>query len=404
VRAALRPFSIPVFRALWVATALSNIGTLMHQTGAAWLMTTLTQSPVLVGLVSTAATLPVFLVGIPAGVWADRLDRRKWLIATQSWMLASAFVLAVATHFKIVTPVLLLVATLSLGFGLALNMPAWQAMVQDLVPREVVPAAVSLNSIAFNLARSIGPALGGVLIAATGTATVFFLNALSFLGPVAVLARWRGGGAAPQRADTGMWQAMGEGWRHVWGSEPLRAPLIRVVVFVVCASAVSAMAPLLARDELGLEATGFGLLLTGFGLGSVFGAVMLPALRTRFGVERVVLAAKICYGAAVLALIVAEGFGVAVAAFALAGISWTGVLVNMNVAVQFSAPAWVRGRAMSFYLLMFQGGFALGSAMGGVLASMIGLRLAYAVVGVCVVASLAIDFRLPLAKTGEGSD
>ncbi len=386
----------PVFRALWIATVVSNFGTLMHATAAAWLMTSLTTSPLLVGLVASATTFPVFLVGLPGGVLADRLDRRKWLIATQSWMLLAAAALGVLTLAGMITPWGLIGLTFLMGLGMALNLPAWQALVQDVVVREHVPSAVSLNSISFNLARSVAPALGGWLTAVIGAGAVFLVNAGSFLGTVAVLLWWRGGG---RPVVTQSWlAALGEGFQFVTGERRMRAPLFRAGSFVLFASGTTAVLPLVARNELQLPAWGYGLLLAVFGVGSVIGALAVPRLRARFGVERVVSGAHALFALAICGLAASYNFWAAGTAMGLAGLAWTGVLVNLNVTVQLLAPAPIRGRVMSFYLLTFQGCFALGSALAGGLGSWLGLHGALWACGVGMATAWLLRVWLPLSE------
>ncbi len=372
----------------------------MHATAAAWLMTTLTTSPLLVALVQTAATAPAFLVGLPGGVLADTLDRRVWLLVTQTWMMIVTVALGLLTIYGVVTPAVLLGATFFLGIGMALNLPTWQAMVQDVVSREQVTSAVSLNSISFNLARSIGPAVGGWLTGAVGAGVVFLLNAGSFLGPVGVLATWRR--ARPERKPRRpLGSVFAEGGRFVWGDRRVRSAMVRATLFVLCASSVGALLPLFVRDELMLPVAGYGALLALYGAGSVAGALALPHLRGRFGVERIVGTANVIYAGAILGLAAAPNEWTAGVAMVVAGLCWTGMLVNLNVTVQMAAPEAVRGRAMSFYLLTFQGSFAVGSAVAGGLAGGLGLRGALMVCGGAMVAGWLFRGWLPLGGDGE---
>ncbi len=393
------PLRIPIFRSLWIATVVSNVGTLMHATAAAWLMTSLTSSPLLVGLVSSAATFPVFLVGLPAGVLADRLDRRKWLIFTQSWMMLATAALGVLTVMGLVTPARLVGLTFLLGLGMALNLPTWQALVQDIVSREHVASAVSLNSISFNLARSVGPALGGWLTAAVGAGAVFLINAISFLGTVGVLLCWRNN-HQPLHPESGWLASLGEGFRFVTREKRMRAPMVRVGSFVLFASGATAILPLFARDELGLPASGYGMLVTAFGVGSIGGALLAPRMREELGVNRVVSLAQAGFALAVFGLALSGTALAAGAAMALAGVCWISVLVNLNVTVQTIAPSKFRGRAMSFYLLTFQGCFALGSALAGGIGSLAGLRGALGVCGAGVVSAWFAARWFPLTALG----
>ncbi len=361
-------------------------------------MTTLTSSPLLVALVQTAATAPALLVGLAGGVLADTLDRRVWLILMQVWMMLVTAALGLLTVFGMVNPAILLGLTFLLGVGMALNLPSWQALVQDVVAREQVASAVSLNSISFNLARSVGPAVGGWLTGAFGAGVVFLLNAGSFLGTVGVLAAWRR--PRPERkARRSLRSVFAEGGRFVWSDRRVRSAMARAALFVLCASSVGALLPLFVRDELGLPVAGYGTLLALYGGGSVVGALALARLRTWFSVERIVGVANLIYAGTILGLAAAPNEWLAGVAMVVAGVCWTGMLVNLNVTVQMAAPEAVRGRAMSFYLLTFQGSFAVGSAVAGGLAGVVGLRGALVVCACGMVAGWAVRGWLPL---GEG--
>jgi len=266
------PLAEPAFRALWIAALASNVGYWMQNVGAVWLMTRLSSSAVLVALVQTATSLPVMLVGLPAGALADVVDRRRLLLVTQTWMLASAAALALLTLAGLATPWLVLAFTFLLGLGNAVNAPAWQAVIPELVGPEQTSAAVALNSVQFNIGRALGPALGGLLVAVAGPEAVFALNALSFLGVIFVLWRWR----RPEQDVIGGGErvlgAIGSGLRYLRHAPPLRAVLYRTSLFILPASALWALLPLVATRELGLGATGYGVLLGGLGAGSIGGA------------------------------------------------------------------------------------------------------------------------------------
>ncbi len=361
-------------------------------------MTSLTDSPLVVGLVQTAATAPALLVGLPGGVLADTLDRRRWLMVTHALMLVATAALGVLTLLGLVNAALLLALTFLLGTGMALNLPSWQALVQDVVAREHVASAVSLNSISFNLARSVGPAVGGWATGVFGPGVVFLANSLSYLGMIGVLAGWRR--PVPERKPRRpMRAALAEGARFVWREPRVRSAMARSAMFVLCASSVGALLPLLARDELGLTARGYGTLLAMYGLGSVAGALAFPWLRERLGVQRMVGVANGCYALALGGLAVAPSEWTAAVALAFAGVCWTGMLVNLNVTVQMAAPEAVRGRAMSFYLLTFQGAFAVGGAVAGGLASVVGLRVALGICAGGMLIGWAVRGLFPLGET-----
>jgi MFS family permease len=270
------PLREPLFRALWIAAVASNVGTWMEDVGEAWLMTSLTSSTLLVALVETAGSLPVVLLAIPSGAFADLVDRRRLLLITQAWMLIVAATLGVLTVTGHTTPWLLLTLAFALGLGAAANAPAWEAITPELVTRDELPAAVTLGAVAFNVARAIGPALGGLLVAAIGSGAVFLLNAVSFLGVIIVLYRWRRPVEKSNLPPEHVLGALRAGLRYVRHTPTIQAVLVRAATFILCASALWALLPLVARRGLGLSAAGYGVLLGCIGLGGVTGASFLP--------------------------------------------------------------------------------------------------------------------------------
>jgi len=373
---ALAPLARPVFRALWIAALVSNVGTWMQSVGAVWQVGTASGSPALVALVQTAVSLPIVLLALPAGAAADVVDRRRLLLATQTWMLVSAAALCVATLLGLASPLVVLGLTFLLGLGTAANAPAWQATIPELVGGRLLAPAVALNSAGFNIGRAVGPALGGLVVAAAGPAAVFGLNALSYLGVLAVLWRWRRCPQDELGAGEQVLGAIGAGVRYVRFAPLLRAVLVRTALFILPASALWALLPVVARGRLGLDATGFGLLLGALGLGSVAGAVVLPRLRRAVPIDRRVVATTCLFALATVALAVVGSPVLVWLAMVLAGMAWLAILTSFNVAVQTAVPRWVRARALAVYLLVFQGGLAAGSALWGVVAGRVGERTA----------------------------
>jgi len=373
---ALAPLARPVFRALWIAALVSNVGYWMQSVGAVWQVGTVSGSPALVALVQTATSLPIVLLALPAGAAADVLDRRRLLLTTQSWMLVSAAALCLATAAGLASPTVVLTLTFLLGLGNAANAPAWQATIPELVGGRELPAAVALNSAGFNIGRAVGPAIGGLIVAAAGPAAVFGLNAVSFLGVLAVLWRWR----RPPHDDLGAGEqvlgAIGAGVRYVRFAPLLRAVLVRTALFILPASALWALLPVVARGRLGLGATGFGLLLGALGIGSVAGAVALPRLRRAVPIDRRVVGATCVFALATVALATLGSPLLVGLAMVAAGMAWLAILTSLNVATQTAVPRWVRARALAVYLLGFQGGLAAGSALWGVVAGRLGVRMA----------------------------
>jgi MFS family permease len=391
----------PLFRALWLAAVASNVGTWMHNVGADWLMTTLAPSPLMVSLMQTAENAPLFLLALPAGALADIVDRRRLLLFTQGWMLVAAIALGLLTLFGLTTPWVLLLLIFALGLGSALNAPAWQAIVPELVPRSELASAVSLNSVAFNIARAVGPALGGFVVAAVGSWAVFLLNSLSFIGVLFVLYRWRREPSESISPTERVIGAMRAGVRYVRHEPELRAVLVRTGVFVSCASALWAMMPLVARQQLGLGALGYGVLLGGLGAGAILGAFILPAIRQQVSINLLIICGTIMFAVATAVLATVRNFALLSIVMIGGGIAWMALMSSFNISVQTLVPAWVRARVLAIYLLVFFGGMALGSACWGVVATHIGISNALLCAAVTLLAGLVFAYFFPLHVGGE---
>lgn len=391
------PLQDPLFRGLWIASVISFTGTWMQNLVTGWLMTELTMSPMRVSLLQVANSLPVFLIALPAGAVADMLDRRLLLLATQTWMVMAAATLGIITLTSTVTPWILLVFTFLLGLGAVMNDPAWQAITPEIISGEQHASAVALNSAGFNVARAIGPAIGGMIVAAAGAGIAFLLNAVSFLGVIFFLYRWK---RSPVEAPAGPERVLGSirtGLAYARSSPAVRSLLVRTLVFSFAASAFWALLPLVARPH---GAVGYGLLLGCFGLGAVAAAGVLPRLRRRMSVDALVAAATAVFALVTLACGYFSAFAVLCALLFAGGSAWIAVLAALNVTAQTMAPAWMRGRALSVYLLVLQGGLAAGSLLWGSLASSHGMSLAFASAATALLAGLAVSPRYPLGATG----
>jgi len=397
------PLSDSLFRALWIAAVASNIGTWMHNVGADWLMTSLAPSPWMVALMQTAETAPFFFLALPAGALADIVDRRRLLLYTQAWMLVSAVSLAALTFFGLTTPWVLLLLIFALGLGSALNAPAWQAIIPDLVPRSELTAAVSLNSVAFNIARAVGPALGGILVAAVGSWAVFLLNSLSFVGVILVLYRWKREPVESISPTERIIGAMHAGVRYVRHHPDLRTVFLRTAVYVSCASALWAMMPLLARKQLGLGAFGYGVLLGGLGLGAIIAAFILPTLRRRLSVNALIICGTIVFAVGTVMLATVRLFPVLCLAMIGTGVSWMSLMSSFNISVQTIVPGWVRARVLAIYMLTFFGSMAVGSAVWGVIATHIGISPALLCAAATMIAGLGAAYFFPL-RTSRALD
>jgi len=399
------PLRQPEFRDLWIANFLSNLGTIMHGAAAAWLMTTLTDSALLIGLVQTAASLPAFLLGLAGGALTDLVNRRRLLVGAQLWMMATAGLMALMAWKGDLQPWQLLVLLLLLGMGSAIHLPGWQTLLQDLVTRDKMSAAVSLNSISFNLARAIGPALGGFLVGAFGAAWVFALNAFSFVAVLGGL--WRvPTHLVPQskgRATPGaILRSLGEGWDFLRGSPHLLGILLRSSFFMLTGSGVWALLPMVARDHLGTGATGYGILLSAFGVGSVIGAIFIPTLRRRLPLDAMVAVSLLIFSACVVVVGLGRSTPLVAGAMLVAGLFWIMVAVNHNVSVQMCSPDAVRGRMISFYLITFQGSLALGSWIVGWVADMAGIGFAVTLSGVLSACGVLLIPWFPLVHPNRG--
>ncbi|MGH9515238.1 MAG: MFS transporter [Terriglobales bacterium] len=389
---ALAPLREPLFRSLWIAAVISYTGKWMQMVGAAWLMTQLTSSPFMVGLVQAAIMLPVFLVILPAGALADMVDRRRFLLFTQAWMVAAAASLGVLTLLGYVTPWLLVLFTFLLGLGAVVNDPAWQAITPEVASPQNHATAVTLNSAAFNVARAVGPALGGFVIAATNSGVAFLMNAAGFFGVILFLYRWKRPKVEP--AITGrITQSLLAGLRYVRSAPTVHCVLIRTAVFSVGASSVLALLPIIARPY---GASGYGMLLGVFGLGALTGAGLLPRLRVKLSVDGLVAGAIVLFALATFGAGRTQNFGwLAIILFA-AGIAWIGIVACLNVAAQLMTPNWMRARAISMYLLVLQGGMALGSAGWGALATKYGVPITMLCSAATLIAGLATVRRFRL--------
>ncbi len=400
----LAPLQRRVFATLWLATVASNVGTWMNDVGAGWLMTTLAPSPTMVALVQTATTLPVFLLALPAGAIADIFDRRRVLLTVNLVMAVAAAAMTLLVATDAMTAELLLVFTFLLGAGAAFMAPAWQAIVPGLVPREELSAAISLNSVGVNVSRAIGPALAGVLIAAVGLYAPFLINALSFIGIIAALWLWRGEMHGDSRLPPErVLPAMVAGLRYARRSRPLQRTILRAVAFFVFASAYWAMLPLIARDVLGGGSGLYGLLLGCIGAGAVGGAVMLPKLRRRIEINRLVLFGALGTAAAMAAMSTVPSAAAAALAALLAGASWIAVLSSFQVAAQTALPNWVRARGLSLFLTAFFGAMSGGALLWGLVASQIGVAPTLLVAASALAVAAIVSLRIRLQK-GDGAE
>ncbi len=401
---AFAPFAQIAFAVLWTATVASNVGTWMHDVGAAWLMTELSPSPLIVAAVQASTTLPMFLFALFAGALADIVDRRRLLLVVNLALAGAAVALAVLTAAGQMTPALLLAFTFVFGTGAAFIAPAWQAIVPQLVPRDALSPAIALNSMGINVARAIGPALAGVLIVAAGAAAPFAVNAVSYVGIVVALLWWR----PPPRPETTLPRerlggALVGGLRFALASDALKATLVRAAAFFLFASAYWALLPLVARSVLSGGPGLYGSLMGAVGAGAVAGAFLMPWLKARLGADRLVGAGTIGTALTLAVFAVVREPAAALAVSLLAGASWIAVLANLNVSAQTALPDWVRARGLSVFIMVFYGAMTAGSLLWGQIANAAGIPAALLAAASGAVLAIPLTWRFKLLQ-GAGTD
>jgi len=396
---ALSPFRHRVFRDIWFANVFSQFGGLIQTVGASWLMLSIAASSEMVTLVQTSTSLPIVLFALVAGALADNYDRRRMMLLAQIFMLLVSILLAAAAYFGLITPWLLLLLTFLIGCGQAFNAPAWQSSVGMMVPREDLPTAVAMNSMGFNIARSVGPALGGLIVAAFGAAVAFAINAFSYLGIIGVLLRWRPAAEPRLLPRERLWTAIQAGLRYVAMSPNISSTLLRGFVFGFGASAVTALLPLVARDLVGGGPVTYGLLLGAFGIGAVGGAFSTHRLRASLRNESIVRLALVVFGAAAALTAVSRWLLLTIPGMLLCGAAWVLALSTFNATVQTSAPRWVVGRALSQYQVVTFGGIALGSWIWGLATERYGLSAALAASTLVMLVGIAMGRRFALRQT-----
>ncbi len=398
---ALSPMRYPVFRSVWFASLLSNFGALIQSVGAAWLMISIARSADMVALVQASIALPIMLLSLVAGALADNRDRRVVMLGAQCFMLVVSVALAACASAGLITPWLLLLFTFLIGCGSAFNAPAWQASVGDMVPRAELPGAVALNSLGFNIARSVGPAIGGAIVAVAGAAAAFAVNAASYIALIVVLARWH-----PIRTDEilpreSLGTAIAAGIRYVWMSPAIRTVLLRSAIFGAGASGLLALMPLVAKDQLGGGPLEYGLMLGAFGVGAVGGAIGAAKLRRTFSTETIVRMSCVAFAVAATISGLSPYLPATLAGLLLAGAGWVLALATFNVAVQLSAPRWVVARALSLYQMAAFGGIAGGSWLWGVVAERESVTFSLMVCAVVLLACAILGAWRPLAQSKD---
>ncbi len=389
---ALMPLRHAVFRSLWIANVVTALGTWMQNTGAGWLMTSLSPDALSVSLVQAATIFPVLLLALPAGALADTIDRRLFLIGTQVWTMCAAVALAGLTYAGLINATGLVALTFAIGMGSAMYQPAWGATVPEVVPRHDLVQAIALNGIGFNLARALGPALGGVLVLFGGPALAFALFAASFLASIGVLLAWRRKAKRSVLPREHLLSAMRAGMRFARHTPAMQAAMLRAIAYFLPSAAPWALLPLVVREQLGLGAGSFGLLLGMMGIGGVASGMLLPMLRGRAGRDATTFGSSLFSCAGMACIASSHHWALAGLGMMLFGVGWVAAASTLQAAAQLVAPPWVRARALGIYQLGFNGALAFGSMLWGWCGDALGLQPTMAIAALSI-ASLALAVR-----------
>ncbi|MEY4139758.1 MAG: hypothetical protein RLZZ371_1940, partial [Pseudomonadota bacterium] len=389
----LAPFRSRVFGMLWTTWLVVNICMWMGDVAAAWTMTSLTSTPLWVALVQTAASLPVFLLGLPSGALADILDRRRYFLATQIWVAVVTSLLSIALFLDLLSPVLLLVLLFANGVGVAMRWPVFAAIMPELVPRTQLPAALALNGVSVNFSRIVGPLVAGVLIASVGSDWVFLINAVLSMAAAVVIYRWRREHKLHPLGRERLSSAIRIGVQYMWQSYHLKGVLVRTAIFFFSATALLALLPLLAKNLKGGGGT-YTLLLAAMGAGAVGMTAFMPRLRRRFKRDALVLSGTATQALAMLVIAFTPYTWVAVLAMVVVGTSWITAANTLTVSAQMCLPDWVRARGMSFYQMAIMGATALGAAFWGQIATLSDVHLSVGLAAVAGLLAIALVNRL----------
>lgn len=393
---AFAPLRHRVFRILWIATIVGNVGTWVRDVASGWAMTELSPSPLMIALVQAFGSLPMFLLALPAGALSDLLDKRRLLVAVQVWLGLSSLTLALLAAAGALNASSLLLLTISGGIGAALMAPAWQSIVPELVPRAQLRSAVALNSLGVNISRALGPALGGLVLTVWGLAPAYALDAASYVVTALALLWWRREVVASQSPPEQMIGAMRAGLRYAWASPELKRVMLRGAGFFLFGSGVWALLPLIARSLPGAGAALYGIMLAAIGAGAVTGALLLPRVRAKLSADGLLRVATLLVAAALIVFSTIRNAPLAVLMCFGTGIGWIVALTTLGAAVQSVLPDWVRGRGLALYLTVFYGAMSLGSLLWGQVASSTSLPVALAVAAAGAVLAMFALWRAPL--------
>jgi MFS family permease len=398
------PLRHTTFRRIWLASLLSNLGLLIQAVGAAWAMTQMASSADKVALVQTALMLPVMLISMPAGAIADMYDRRIVALVSLSIALAGATALTVLAWLALVTPEILLAFCFVVGSGMALFGPAWQSSVSEQVPAETLPSAVALNGISYNIARSFGPAIGGIVVATAGAVAAFAANAVLYIPLLVVLFLWRRTSEPSRLPRERLNRAIVSGVRYIANSPSIKIVLARTLVTGLIGGSISALMPLVARDLLHGGAQTYGIMLGAFGMGAVIGALNIAEVRKRLSGEAAIRACALSMGGAIAAVALSHEPVLTATALVVAGAVWMLAIALFNIGVQLSAPRWVAGRSLAAFQASIAGGIAIGSWVWGRLTDATGVETALLVSAALMLASPLLGRWLRMPRVGARNE
>lgn len=399
----LSPLRYPSFRLIWTATLFANLGSLVQGVGAAWAMAELTPSPTMIALVQASTTLPIMALAMIAGAVADNFNRRRVMLFAQSFMAIVSGLLAAVAFGGYLTPWVLLSFTFALGLGAAMHLPSWQASMRDLVPRADLPSAVTLNSVSFNLMRSVGPALGGVIVASSGPSAAFALNAISYLAVIFALIRWKAPIEPRSLPAEKLGNAVWAGIKYVALSPNLVRVMARGCFFGIAAVSIMALLPVITRDRFSGDATSFGLTLGLFGFGAIFGATLSSRIRRIARLEAIVAGSFLLAAVGTVILALAESLLAAAPGLMLTGAAWVLALSHFNVSTQLATPRWVVGRALAMYQTLTFGGMALGAWFWGFVSEHSSIQNALFAAAAMMVLGALLGFVLPMPDLSDAN-
>ena len=389
------------FRWLWLGVFIGYIGAWMQTVGAQWLLVDSPNAPTLVSLVQVAMTLPVMLLALPGGVLADSFDRRWLLLTVQAYFFLDGILLTVLTAAGLMPPALLLALIFAFAVGAALQLPTWQATIPELVPRSQLGAATRLEMVGVNVARAVGPALAGVIIASFGVPVVFALTALSVIFLAVALLRWHPPAAGSEARRERFVPALRAGGRYAWHEPVVRRILLRVVLFIPAGVVLWALLPLIASQRLGLGAAGYGALFGALGAGAILAALVLGRVRDRLSTSGLLTASGVLFAAALALIVLIPNFWAALAVLVFAGLAWTAVISTLNAELQLFLPVWVRARGLAIYLVTFTGSMTVGALLWGLVAEVVGLQVTFLAAAVVMLGGVVAGVFLRLPETGH---